>query len=587
MGVGERPVAGPDDRGDVGSSLPQLAAAHLRLEELVAELQERTSAALLSAERFRLLLDAVLAAGTGLSLPDVLKAIVEGACRLVDARYGALGVIGPNQELSEFVTFGIDDETRARIGPEPRGHGILGLLVRDPKPLMLRDLAQHPASVGFPPNHPPMRSFLGVPVRARDAVFGNLYLTEKEGADEFSPTDLDLVTALAVAAGLAIENATLYAEQRRREEWLDAIAAINRNLLGGAGIDDVLQDIASSAAAVARADAVRLMLHDPADGGLVVSATHGEGTESLRGARLPLEGTIAGEAFRQGETFLVEDASSHPGVYLPAIEALDAGPVVYAPLVAADETLGVLAVDNARGGRVFESIDIDVVGSFARQAALAIELARSRGDRERIHLLEDRERIGRNLHDTVVQRLFAVGMLLQASMADGARIDGSRVVTAIDEVDATIKDIRTSIFSLQSVQPSGVRSTILDLLREYEDRAGLRTHAVFDGHVDSSIRGAVADDVLAVVREAVSNVARHADASRVDVEIRVGDEIVVEVRDDGKGLPAERGRSSGLANLERRASGLGGTFEAAGRSVGGTTLRWSVPSSAVQETPRG
>jgi GAF domain-containing protein len=186
-----------------GSDLPQLAAAHLRLEELVAELHERTSAALASAGRFRLLLDAILAAGTGLSLPDVLASIVAGACRLVDARYGALGVIGPNQELSEFFTYGIDDETRARIGPLPRGHGILGLLVRDPKPLMLRDLSEHPASVGFPAHHPPMKSFLGVPVRARNAVFGNLYLCEKEGADEFSATDLDLVSALAVAAGLA------------------------------------------------------------------------------------------------------------------------------------------------------------------------------------------------------------------------------------------------------------------------------------------------------------------------------------------------------------------------------------------------
>jgi signal transduction histidine kinase len=583
MGVARPPDDGADDPGSAGSALPQLAAAHLRLEELVAELQERTSAALRSADRFRLLLEAVLAAGTGLSLPDVLKAIVEGACKLVDARYGALGVIGPNQELTEFVTFGIDDETRARIGPEPRGHGILGLLLRDPKPLMLRDLSQHPASVGFPPNHPPMRSFLGVPVRAGDAVFGNLYLTEKKGADEFSPADLDLVTALSVAAGLAVENATLYAEQRRREEWLDAIASINRNLLGGAVIDDVLQDIASSAAKIARADAVRLLLHERDAAALVVSATHGPHTESLGGARIPLEGTIAGDAFRKGETFLVEDASSHPGVFLPGLDAIGPGPVVYAPLVAADETLGVLAVDNTTTGRPFEPIDIDVVGSFGRQAALAIELARSRGDRERVHMLEDRERIGRNLHDTVVQRLFAVGMLLQASMADGSRVDGARVVKAIDEIDATIKDIRTSIFSLQTARPVGVRSAVLDLLREYEDGSGLQTHAVFDGPIDSGMPAPVADEVLAVVREAVSNVARHADAGRVDVEIRVGDAITVHVRDDGKGLPADRTRSSGLTNLEQRATALGGCLDVSGEPGGGTSLRWSVPRSPTEE----
>src|SRR4051812_26732429 len=206
-----------------GPELGRFGAAHLQLEELAAELQQRTEAAMVAADRFRMLLDAVFATGTGLSLPDVLSSIVDGAARITDARYGALGVIGPDRQLSEFVTVGVDDETRAAIGPEPRGHGILGLLITDPDPLMLRDLSQHPASVGFPPSHPTMRSFLGVPVRVRDCVFGNLYLCEKQGADEFTETDQELVQALAVAAGLAIENATLFEEERRREEWLDSI----------------------------------------------------------------------------------------------------------------------------------------------------------------------------------------------------------------------------------------------------------------------------------------------------------------------------------------------------------------------------
>jgi signal transduction histidine kinase len=562
------------------SELPQIAAAHLRLEELVAELQERTDAALQSADRFRLLLEAVLAAGTGLSLPDVLRAIVEGACRLVDAKYGALGVIGPDRQLSEFVTYGIDDETRARIGPLPRGHGILGLLVRDPQPLMLRDLTQHPASVGFPPNHPPMRSFLGVPVMAREAVFGNLYLCEKQGAEEFSPTDLDLVSALAVAAGLAVENATLYAEGLRREEWLDAIAEIGRTALAGAQIDDVLQEVARCAASIARADTVRLLLPAGGEQCLVVEAAYGERAEASRGARVPVEGTIAGDAFVRGENLLVDDATIEPQDRLPALEALKPGPVVFVPLIGAGQTIGVLAVDNTTTGRPFDPLDVDVIGSFARQAALAVELARSRGDRERVHMLEDRERIGRNLHDGVVQRLFAVGMLLQATIGDRSDGEAARVSKAIDEIDATIKEIRTSIFSLSAPPSSGVRTEIVNLVDDIAERSELEPHVVFEGPIDAGLPEGMTNDVLAVLREAVSNVARHARANRLDVLVRVGDEIVLEVGDNGVGLPTVETRRSGLANLEERAAAHRGTLTVEAVPSGGTRLVWRAPANA-------
>jgi len=180
------------ESGDPQPALPQLAAAHLRLEELLSELQDRAVVISAAADRLRILLEAVLAVGTGLDLPSVLRSIVEGACRLADAKYGALGVISPDgSHLIEFVTVGVDDEERKRIGHEPEGLGILGLLIRVPRPLRVSNLAQHPDSFGFPPNHPPMTSFLGVPVRVRDVVFGNLYLTEKQGADEFSEVDED------------------------------------------------------------------------------------------------------------------------------------------------------------------------------------------------------------------------------------------------------------------------------------------------------------------------------------------------------------------------------------------------------------
>jgi signal transduction histidine kinase len=564
---------------DSRTNLEGIGAAHLGLDELVAELHERTSAALRASDRFRVLLEAVFAAGTGLSLPEVLRAIVEGAAGLVDARYGALGVIGPDRQLSEFVTVGIDDETRARIGDLPRGHGILGLLVREPRPLMLRDLSEHPDSVGFPQNHPPMHSFLGVPVRVRDSVFGNLYLCEKQGADEFTDADQELVSALAIAAGLAIENATLFAEQRRREEWLDAIAAISRDLLAGAVVDDVLQDIARHAVTIARADDVRLLLRNE-PGELQIVAALGSHTDELVGMTVPIEGTAAGDAFRTGEALLVEDASSDPRVYLPAIEPLRPGPVIYAPLVAADETLGVLSVDNTKGGRAFEALDVEVVTSFARQAALALDLARSRGNRDRIRLLEDRERIGRNLHDTVVQRLFAVGMQLQASLMADPADQRARIEQSIDELDATIKEIRTSIFLLSTPPTQGLRHAITTMVDGYADRSGVAAHVVFDGPVDTAIPAEMAGHVEAVIREGVSNVVRHANARRVDVLVEAAADVLVRIADDGAGIPATETRRSGLDNLARRAEELGGTFEVT-TTGDGTTLEWRVPLGAT------
>ncbi len=541
----------------------------------------------LELDRVRVLLEAVLAVGTGLSLPDVLSSIVEEACRVAGARYGALGVIGSDEQLSEFLTVGIDDEARERIGDEPRGHGILGLLVRDPRPLILRDLSTHPSSVGFPPNHPPMHSFLGVPVRARNAVFGNLYLCEKQDADEFTATDLELVSTLAVAAGVAIENASLYAEERRREEWLAAIAEINRDLLGGAGVESVLQGIAASAGAIARADAVRVMVCDDDRRALTIVATHGTNAETTVGMKVPVEGTAAGDASITGETQVVDDATQDPRVFLPAIGALQPGSVVYAPVSGAGGVFAVLSVDIAKGGRSFDALDIDVIGSFARQAGLAIELARSRGNQDRVRMLEDRERIGRNLHDTVVQRLFAVGMLLQATITNRSGEDTDRISRAIDEIDATIKEIRTSIFTLAHQPDTGVRAEILDVVQSYADVADFESHVLFDGPVDTAIPVERAAHLVAVVREAVSNASRHASAKHVEVSLVVTDQIVLQISDDGVGLPEERERRSGIANMEARAVELGGSLEMMSESGAGTTVTWRVPLSVESRTSDG
>ena len=559
-------------------ALPQLAAAHLRLEDLLSELQDRAVVISAAADRLRILLEVVLTIGTGLDLPSVLRAIVDGGCRLAEAKYGALGVISPDGDhLIEFVTVGVDDDTRAQIGPEPEGHGILGLLIRDPQPLRLADLTQHPDSFGFPPNHPPMTSFLGVPVRVRDEVFGNLYLCEKQGTEEFSEVDEELIGALAVAAGIAIENAGLYDERQRRERLLEAIAEINRGLLAGSPTATALDNIAIRALDIAGADGVAIMLSS-SETELCVVAAHGDDADGMRGATVTVTGTAAGATFSTGQPQRVEDPSSDPRVRSDALGGTQVGEVVYVPLTGQDACLGVLRVGRAKGASPFNRREILVIEAFARQAALAVELARSRDDRDLLRRLEDRERIARNLHDTVIQRLFAVGMMLQAIEpgTTGDR-DKARRVQAVDEIDETIREIRTSIFALEAHQHPGLRAEVLNLVNETAERAGAQPHVTFDGPIDSGIDPEVATDLLAVLREALSNAARHAHATTLTVHLTSSDRIELRVGDNGRGMPTDVRRGSGLANLEHRAHALGGTFEIASVPGGGTTVIWSVP----------
>jgi signal transduction histidine kinase len=557
-------------------ALPQLAAAHLRLEDLLAELQARAGVVSEAADRLRLLLEVVLSVGSGLDLPAVLRSIVEGACRLTDARYGALGVLSPEgTHLSDFVTVGISAEVRGQIGSEPEGHGILGLLIRDPRPLRLRDLTEHPDSFGFPPHHPPMTSFLGVPVRVRDEVFGNLYLCEKESADEFSQVDEELVGALAIAAGIAIENARLYDERQRREQLLEVIADINRGLLGGKAVGRVLDEIAEHASAIAGADSVAVLLAEAPDR-LRVVASHDDTTD-VRDAVVELAGTAAGDAFTTGETQRVVEPSGSPRIQVDALGAGNTGEVVYVPL-AGRARLGVLRVGRVKDRAAFDERDVRAIEGFARQTALAVELARSRDDQAQLVRLEDRERIARNLHDTVIQRLFAVGMMLQAIVpATTKAADHDRLLRAVDEIDETIREIRTSIFALEAHQHTGLRAEVVDLVQELAERAGVEARVTLDGPIDTGIDPGVARDLLAVLREALSNVARHADASTVDVRLTTVDGVELTVGDDGRGIPAAPARRSGVANLAHRAEARGGRCTVGPRTGGGTLLRWRIP----------
>ena len=252
-------MTGDRSGADVRRPMPNVAAG-LRLDELLREVQERLAEIVATRDRMQGLLDAVLAVAEGLELDTTLRRIVQSAVDLVDARYGALGVLAPDGGLSRFLYVGLDDETRARMGPLPQGKGLLGQLIIDPRPLRLPDLSAHDASAGFPPNHPPMRRFLGVPVRVREAVFGNLYLTEKNGGGEFTAADEVVVEALAAAAGIAVQNADLFEQSQLRQQWLEASAEIRAELLSGATEDDALRLVAQRTLELTRSDATVIVL---------------------------------------------------------------------------------------------------------------------------------------------------------------------------------------------------------------------------------------------------------------------------------------------------------------------------------------
>jgi signal transduction histidine kinase len=554
--------------------LPQL-----QLDDLLSELQSRLEAARSTRDRVHALLEAVVSIGSELDLESVLRRITEAATTLVDARYGALGVIGEEGEhLVQFVTVGVSDEEIEAIGHWPHGHGILGLLIREPRSLRLPDLGHHTASSGFPSNHPPMRTFLGVPIRVRDEVFGNLYLTEKAGGGQFEEEDEVVVIALATAAGVAIENARLYQETRRRERWLEASAEISTALLSGTDPHEVTILVAQRAQEIAEADLATVALVDEGSRQFVVEAARGEGADHVEGLRVPLEHSVAGPVYTDGTSLrLVDGEKATREANLPT--RMPIGPLLVVPLGLGSSARGVLSVVNPPGGALFSEGTQRLLEAFAGQAAVALELAERRRDAERLVLLEDRDRIAKDLHDTVIQRLFATAMGLMAAIKITQKREVAvRVQRAVDDLDDTIRQIRSSIFALQGPETdeTSLRSRVHALADRAAEHLGFAPSVRLDGLLDTSVDEEIGEQLLAVVREALSNVARHAHATETSLNIDVGDDVTVRVQDNGVGI-TEGGRRSGLRNVEARAEDLGGTCTAGRRPEGGTVLVWRVP----------
>ncbi|SEL24083.1 GAF domain-containing sensor histidine kinase [Rhodococcus maanshanensis] len=529
------------------------------LNALLSDVHGRLSEVVTSPEKLRDLLRATLVVGAGLELDPTLQRIVQAATQLLGARYGALGVRAPGGGLSEFVYEGIGADERATMGHLPEGRGLLGLLIDDPRPVRIRELDRHAASVGFPPNHPPMSSFLGVPIIVRGRAFGSIYLTEKRDAPEFTDEDEVILTVLAESAALAVDNARLFEESRTRERWLRAVAAINSSLLIGGSVPETLDLLVRRVRELTSAETVTLL--DASSGTAIVAATtdhrHGDGVTVLAGTPVP-------EALRTGRAQLTEPASG-------------SGPAAVLPVSGPQHIEGALVVTLGTGAHGWEPDELSRLASMADLAAVALEFAHRQNQQRLLDVLADRDRIARDLHDNVIQRLFATGMSLQSIALPAP--EGEVLARSVEQLDRTVREIRTTIFDLQTgdaATQTSLRRRLLDVIGEVTPQSAVTPTVQFSGPIDTLVPAPVHPHAEAVLREGLSNARRHASASSIAVSITAADEFTIAITDDGVGMAGDEPRS-GLANLDRRAATCAGRCEVTAAAGGGTVLTWRVP----------
>ncbi|MFJ5829641.1 GAF domain-containing protein [Streptomyces sp. NPDC093089] len=487
--------------------------------------------------RLPLLLEAVLSVGTDLELRTTLQHIVDSATELTGARYGALGVVDPERHrLTELFTSGMTDEERRRIDRLPDGStGLLGALVRDPRPLRPDGLTADPRSVGVPEGHPEMRTFLGVPIRVHTEVFGNLYLTEKHPGG-FTEEDLALLRVLASQAGIAIGNARLYETARQRERWIEGAAAVTTALLTGTSAENALTTVAERARLLAGASA-GVVLQPTAEGGMeIVAASATDDPGDLVGTTIAPGSPVLVQLLG-GEPVFVEDSATDPRMTTAVRTRF--GPSMMLPLQSGGKLIGTLALPRRRGDPPYSAVDRLLASQFASQAALALVLADARHDRERLAVYEDRDRIARDLHDLVVQRLFATEMMLESTRrrAAGSSDENELLGRAVDELDSTIQEVRTTIFALQQPPADAPASFRGRVLRETGGAAallGFRPSVHFSGAVDTLAEEEDAGKLLAALRGALAAAHRRPGVTAVTVEVAAGDDgLRLRVEDDG------------------------------------------------------
>jgi signal transduction histidine kinase len=544
-----------------------------RAEDLLRDFVSRADELLQTQDRMNGLLSAVVGLAEDLSLETVLDRLVRSACELVGARYGALGVIGEDRSLSHFITVGIDEQGIRSIGDLPTGHGVLGLLIREPRPLRLHDLGQHPIASGFPQNHPPMKTFLGVPVRVRDVVFGNLYLTEKTGGLDFTPEDEDLAVALAAAAGVAIQNARHFDDSRRRQKWLEAGMELSSRLIVTPRPGDAENlDLVSETAMRVSDSALAVIAAPAGDGALRCRSSLG--VQSLQAGREIKASGVVDDVISTGKSMMVRDPQQvfDDGV----VEKL--GPVLVCALGHSGSDNGVLILARPSGSGPFTQAEVESSALFGSRIGLALDLARVHALREQNLLFTDRERIARDLHDLVIQRLFAAGLSIQSLRRyTPDPVAHERIAAVTAELDDTIRKLRDTIYSLRTGgNHEPLTGRILKVAEETSRGYAVVPNVAFSGPVDDAVHEDVAGHLLSVLSEGLSNAARHSGAADIRVAVTASpDDVELVISDNGRGFE-EPALTSGLANMRHRAEMLGGSCSIDSEPGKGTRVRWCV-----------
>lgn len=549
---------------------------------LVSRMHQQLDEMLASRDQMEQLLQVIVEIGADLELDATLRRIVVAARKLTSAPYGALAIRDRDGMLISFVHEGIEVDHARQIGHLPVGKGVLSLSLFDTPALRLDDLTKHPAAVGFPEHHPPMRAFLGVPITIRGEVFGNLYLTHDEPGRLFSESDEVAARALAFAAAVAIDNAQLFERERTAAKWMEASREITTALLSSVEPSRTpLQVIAEKACALTEAEQAIVLVPDDDDvpideiDTLVISAAVGLNASEVIGQRIPVDASTSGAVFRSAEPVITE-ALSYP---IQAFTDVGQRSAILMPLRAHDEVAGVIVVARSSQRQPFDDSYLDLVSDFATHAAIALMLASGRENTRQLTLVAERERIAHDLHDHVIQRLFAAGMDLQGTVARVRSPEvAERLNRTLDDLQTIIEEIRTTIFQLKSPSGNGggFRNRIQRAVADLTEGRDIVTTVRMRGPM-TAVGGELADHAEAVTSEAVSNAVRHSGASRLTVEVNVGDMLTVDIVDNGCGLPVDNPRRSGLANMLYRAEQVGGRCEISNAPDGGTRIYWSAP----------
>jgi signal transduction histidine kinase len=544
---------------------------------------------MLDERRLRRVLEIGSTVVSELDLEAVLHRVLEEARELTGARYAALGVLDADKEaLERFITVGTSDETRQQIGDPPHGRGILGLLIRDPRPLRLADLGADPRSYGFPPGHPPMGSFLGVPIVIRGEAYGNLYLTDKQDADVFDADDEEATELLAGWAAIAIDNARAYSsEQQRRVELeqavhaLEATTAIARALGGETDLDRILELIVHRARALLAARNVVLLLNENDE--LRVRACAGPLADAVHDIRIPIDGSVGGEIVRSMRSRRIDEVRTH--LRFALAERVDAEVGVLVPLVFRGRALGVLEAFDREDGVDFSADDEQLLVSFAASAATAVATAQTAANealRRSMHASErERSRWARELHDDTLQQLAGLKMLLSGARRQGSaqRLEQA-VGLALDQIDDSIAELRRLIVDLRpaALDDLGLADAVDSLVERVQRSSGLKTTVRIDIG-DERLPRALEDTAYRIVQEALTNVVKHAGATRIDVTLLCADETLrIGVVDDGSGLdPTVETGGFGLIGMRERVALASGTLTIAATPSGGTAIDVRLP----------